>query len=257
MALPTELLSAINTAASQYGVDPNYLIRIWAWESGSTFPNPAVNSSNYGGLFGLGQGTDYGAGPVNNYDTSSSGILNQAQSAAAELARLMQQNGGSVYNAMLAYSGGSTNEASFVSGGNNPASYTQGVNTVQTSGGPVIGSGSTSVSQIANSSGSPSFVTTLNPTQIPGDIANSINNLLKGLANAPSNAAGAVAANTIGAFLGILQKFVSSGAYLDPLFVLFGLAIVLVSILGLVTGKDPKETIIYAAKNGAKVAAAE
>lgn len=50
--VPSELLTAVDQAGSRYGVNPSLLIGIWRKESGSTFPNPYVNSSGYGGLFG-------------------------------------------------------------------------------------------------------------------------------------------------------------------------------------------------------------
>lgn len=50
--VPSELLTAVDQAGSRYGVNPGLLIGIWRKESGSTFPNPYVNSSGYGGLFG-------------------------------------------------------------------------------------------------------------------------------------------------------------------------------------------------------------
>lgn len=50
--VPIALLRAILVAAHKYHVPPDLLAGIWREESGSTYPNPAVNSSGYGGLFG-------------------------------------------------------------------------------------------------------------------------------------------------------------------------------------------------------------
>lgn len=47
--------AAINQAAATYNVPADLLAGIWRIESGSTYPNPAVNSSGYGGLFGTTQ----------------------------------------------------------------------------------------------------------------------------------------------------------------------------------------------------------
>ena len=49
---PSELSSAIHNASQQYGVPENILTAVWQKESGGSFPNPFVNSSGYGGLFG-------------------------------------------------------------------------------------------------------------------------------------------------------------------------------------------------------------
>lgn len=50
--VPPALLTAINNASKKYHVPPDLLAGIWRIESGGTYPNPAVNSSGYGGLFG-------------------------------------------------------------------------------------------------------------------------------------------------------------------------------------------------------------
>lgn len=50
--VPQELRKAIQNASQTYGVPVDILTGVWRIESGSTFPNNAVNSSGYGGLFG-------------------------------------------------------------------------------------------------------------------------------------------------------------------------------------------------------------
>lgn len=49
---PPELATAIQNASAQYGVPPDILSGVWSIEAGNAFPNPYVNSSGYGGLFG-------------------------------------------------------------------------------------------------------------------------------------------------------------------------------------------------------------
>lgn len=91
-AVPADLLAAINSSAQHYKVPSDLLVGIWRIESGSTYPNPYVNSSGYGGLFGT---TDW------NGSTQS-----QADLAASTLARLLRDNNGSVSQALSKYSGG-------------------------------------------------------------------------------------------------------------------------------------------------------
>lgn len=50
--VPPALLRSIYIAAKKYNVPADVLAGIWRGESGSTYPNPAVNSLGYGGLFG-------------------------------------------------------------------------------------------------------------------------------------------------------------------------------------------------------------
>ena len=90
--LPGGLSTAISNASAQFGVDPGTLAGIWKIESGSTFPNPAVNSSGYGGLFG-----------TKNWNASTQA---QANTAAQILASNIKSHGGNLGAALLAYSGG-------------------------------------------------------------------------------------------------------------------------------------------------------
>lgn len=120
-----DLDAAITSAASQYGLDPSVLAGIWRIESGSTYPNPYVNSIGYGGLFGIGQAQAQANG-FSLYDQSTT--VQQAQIAAADLAHLVQVNGGNLAAALSQYSGGGY---SSVSGGGG----TDGGNGGGTSGG--------------------------------------------------------------------------------------------------------------------------
>lgn len=106
-----DLDSAIVSAGGQYGIDPSVLAGIWRIESGSTYPNPYVNSIGYGGLFGIGQAQAEANG-FSLYDPSTT--MQQAQIAAADLAHLVQANGGNLSAALSQYSGGGY---SSVSGG--------------------------------------------------------------------------------------------------------------------------------------------
>lgn len=90
---PPELAQAIAAAERKYpNIPAGTLTGIWRIESGSSFPNPYVNSEGYGGLFGT---TDW------NGSTQS-----QADLAASILSRLIQQNGGNLSAALSEYSGG-------------------------------------------------------------------------------------------------------------------------------------------------------
>ena len=90
--LPPELSSAIQSAAARYGVPAKTLAGIWRIESGSTYPNPAVNSSGYGGLFG-----------TTKWNASTQ---EQADYAAQTLRHLLDQHNGNMAAALSAYSGG-------------------------------------------------------------------------------------------------------------------------------------------------------
>ena len=89
--VPAPLWEAILKAAKTNGVTPQVLAGIWRAESGSTYPNPYVNSSGYGGLFGT---------TAWNASTQS-----QADLAASTLRDLIRQKG-NLHDALLAYSGG-------------------------------------------------------------------------------------------------------------------------------------------------------
>lgn len=91
-APPPALQAAITSASNKYGVPPDLLVGIWREESGSTYPNPAVNSSGYGGLFG-----------TKNWNASTQ---DQANQAASILATGLSKYGGSVSAALSYYNSG-------------------------------------------------------------------------------------------------------------------------------------------------------
>jgi hypothetical protein len=90
--VPPELEASIQQAASKYGDPVDVLEGIWRVESGSTYPNPAVNSSGYGGLFG-----------TKNWNAPTG---QQADTAALILAENLVSHGGNLADALHAYSGG-------------------------------------------------------------------------------------------------------------------------------------------------------
>lgn len=89
--LPGHLRSIIERASSAYHVPANVLTGIWRIETGNTYPNPYVNSSGYGGLFG-----------THNWNAPEQ---EQANTAASILSRLLKEKG-SLPAALSAYSGG-------------------------------------------------------------------------------------------------------------------------------------------------------
>lgn len=91
---PPALLSAIDQAAREFSVPVDLLVGIWRTESGSTYPNPAVNSSGYGGLFGT----------RDPFGTTQA----QANLAASILANGLRQSGGNVAGALSYYNSGKT-----------------------------------------------------------------------------------------------------------------------------------------------------
>lgn len=89
-----DLDAAIASASQRYGVPADLLGGIWRIESGSTFPNPAVNSSGYGGLFGTTNGL--------------ASTQAQADEAASVLAAGFKASGGQVAGALSYYNSGRT-----------------------------------------------------------------------------------------------------------------------------------------------------
>lgn len=90
--VPAPLEAAIRTSASKNDVPKDLLEGIWRVESGSSYPNPYVNSSGYGGLFG----TALWNGPTQA----------QANLAGSILANLLRKKNGDISSALSAYSGG-------------------------------------------------------------------------------------------------------------------------------------------------------
>ena len=108
---PPALANAIANAAKQYGVPADVLTGIWREESGSTYPNPAVNSAGYGGLFG-----------TTNWNAPTQA---QADTAASILATGYQKSGGNTAEALSYYNsgklvGGYTSVPGVNTGGSSP-----------------------------------------------------------------------------------------------------------------------------------------
>lgn len=95
---PPALRSAIASASATYGVPADVLTGIWRVESASTYPNPAVNSSGYGGLFGTSFSSAAAAGAASAQE--------QANTAASILASLLVRNKGDLGRSLSSYSGG-------------------------------------------------------------------------------------------------------------------------------------------------------
>lgn len=91
-APPPELQRAIDRSSRRYGVPPDVLTGIWRIESGSSYPNPYVNSLGYGGLFGT---------KAWNAPTQQ-----QADLAAKILADNIRSHNGDLSAALYSYSGG-------------------------------------------------------------------------------------------------------------------------------------------------------
>ena len=94
--IPAQLAQAESLAAAKYGVPYSLLTGIWRKESHSTFPNPAVNSSGYGGLFG-----------TKNWNAPTQA---QANTAASILAAGFKQSQGDYIGALSYYNRGRTND---------------------------------------------------------------------------------------------------------------------------------------------------
>ena len=102
-AIPPSLQSAIQQAAQEFGVPADVLYGQWQIESGASFPNPAVNSAGFGGLFGISQAQALANGfSLRDPNTT----LQQARVAASDLANNIAANGGSIAQGLYHYSGG-------------------------------------------------------------------------------------------------------------------------------------------------------
>lgn len=234
MAVPAQLQTAINNAAAKYGLKPEWLVRIWEIESGNTFPNPAVNSIGCGGLFGLCVGSSaidpQTGAAINLYATNTTQA--QADAAAYTLSRLINEFG-SIYDAMIAYSGGSTHEAQFVSGAT------------------ASDNGAAGGSSAGQSSGGSSTI----PVSLPV-----VGGAISGIGDMLGKLGGALNPSSWGsAFLGslgpALKLYFSQGIFLDPLFVGMGLLFILIGALGLALGHgDSGQTIKYVGKRAAEAA---
>jgi hypothetical protein len=102
-------LNQLSSEGKLYGVNPRILAVIDLAESGGEVNGPGVNSSGYGGYFGLHQNTRYPGGSIPRSElltNDPSSFQAQAEVAASEFAYLMKQYG-NPYSAEQAYQGGS------------------------------------------------------------------------------------------------------------------------------------------------------
>ena len=110
--LPAWQVDTLNALAAQgalYGVPPSVLAGIDQAESSGQ--GGAINSSGYGGFFGLGAGHTYPGGSPSSslLETTTPGAFTaQAQIAASEFSSLLAKQGGDIYAAEKAYQGGSS-----------------------------------------------------------------------------------------------------------------------------------------------------
>lgn len=108
--LPAWQVDTLNTLAGEnalFGVPPSVLAGIDQAESSGS--GGAINSSGYGGYFGLGAGHTYpgGSPPASLLDsTTPQAFATQAQIAASEFSSLLASQGGDIYAAERAYQGG-------------------------------------------------------------------------------------------------------------------------------------------------------
>lgn len=103
--LPAPLATAIDKASAAYKVPKDLLVGIWQIESGSSYPNPYANGLGYGGEFGTRVTAPFGsASDVKRVVEPP--VQQQANTAASILANLLRRFGGSVPQALSAYSGG-------------------------------------------------------------------------------------------------------------------------------------------------------
>ena len=106
-------LENLSGAGQLSGVNPLDLALIDQAESSGS--GGGINSSGYGGWFGLGVGKQYPTGSINTgtmRSTTPQAFDQQASVAAGEFASLLGQHGGNPVKAEIAYQGGSTEGAS-------------------------------------------------------------------------------------------------------------------------------------------------
>ena len=127
--VPAGLQVAIDHAAAKYHISPAYLVHIWQQED-RWYPNPYLNSSGFGGLFGLSevQARRNGFSLLDPTTTTQ-----QANAAASDLSNLIRMYKGDVNKAMLKYSNGS-----YGWGGKSSTVQTTGVTTAQANTSPAL-----------------------------------------------------------------------------------------------------------------------
>lgn len=119
-----DILTQLSGSGGLEGINPAVLAEIDQWESDFETAGAGVNSSGYGGYFGLGT-APYPGGTLTTADLNTSSdaeFTKQAHIAASEVNSLLQQNNGDLQAAMNAYDGGSSAETAGViaAAGGNP-----------------------------------------------------------------------------------------------------------------------------------------
>jgi hypothetical protein len=89
---PAPLKQAIAESSKDYGIPADLLFGIWLREAGGEYPNPYVNSSGYGGLFGT--------------EDWQGSTLSQALLAGGILEKGFEESGGNVAEALSYYNSG-------------------------------------------------------------------------------------------------------------------------------------------------------
>lgn len=175
---PAPVSSAIENASKTTGVPADVLAGIFRIEAGGRYPNPYVNTSGYGGLFGTPNTVAQGA-PFNNFDLVAT-AEQQATLAASILAQNIRAHG-SLAGGLSAYSGGSYTT---VPGQTTPAGFTLGAPTPAQARavGQQVLSGTITSSEAQAATGLPVTSNTLgifgdlNPTKWVGELASFVKN---------------------------------------------------------------------------------
>jgi hypothetical protein len=140
-AWQAQQLQALASQGDLSGVDPAILAAIDQAESSGQ--GGAINSSGYGGYFGLGAGSSYPAGSPTAallQGTGPAAFDTQAELAASEYASLLEATGGNTYAA----------EAAYQTGLGSGISSTEGTNVFASLGVPLTASGAAPASGTTN-----------------------------------------------------------------------------------------------------------
>lgn len=198
---PAPLTTAINQAAAKaapgtgipQGLFASLLAGIWRFESRSTYPNPAVNGSGFGGLFGT----------TNAFASTQA----QADTAAGILAAGLKKANGNIPEALSYYNTGSTTvNPSYVS------SVTHDTTPPSSGGGSTVVGLENDAANLVN-----------NPLGTIGGIISGVPSAVK---NAATGAVGGVTSDVAGAIEGPIVDFAKGTAAT-------GLAYVLLTVVGL------------------------
>lgn len=225
--IPTWQVDTLNQLSSQgqlSGVNPNALAVMDLAESSGK--GGGINSSGYGGFFGLGAGSTYPGGTVSSSllsDPGQSSFAQQAKIAASEFASLLKGQGGNYIAAEQQYQTGS------------PSGIGEGASLFQSYG---IGGTPSSLSSSSSPSSAPAdqAVTTslnLNPFDgfgLPGELYGG----LKAAGGAVSSAGGgAIASGLLGALSAItspLKAFVEDTGLVVLGIILIAVGLVVVAL---------------------------